>query len=79
MKVSWTKGLSPAKKEEIRKSFLACADVRERLSYLIKEKITTARKESISKEGYETNNWAYKQADICGYERALEEIISIIS
>lgn len=78
MKVCWTKGLNPAKKEEIRKSFLACADVRERLAQLLKEKQKLAHKDSINKDGYETTNWAFKQADLCGYERAIEEIINII-
>lgn len=78
MKTPWTKGLSLDSKNEITLSFHASGLLRERLVLLLKEKITLADKESYSKEGYSSPNWAYAQADTAGYKRALHEIISLI-
>lgn len=79
MKTSWTKGLTPEKQEEIKRDFNASALLRERLAVLAQEKIDASRKDSTLKEGYANPNWAYLQADARGYERALSEIISLIS
>ncbi len=79
MKTIWTKGLNEQEKEEMRTSFIASANVRKRLSQLVEEKIETKRKGSVSEERYDSPGWAYLQADAVGYERAMREIISIIS
>lgn len=79
MKTSWTKGLTPEKAEEIKRDFNASALLRERLAVLIEEKSNASIKASRSKDEYENPNWAYLQADARGYERALSEIISLIS
>lgn len=79
MKTSWTKGLTPEKQEEIKRDFNASALLRERLAELIQDKIDTSIKASRSKDEYTNPNWAYLQADARGYERALSEIISLIS
>jgi len=78
MKVCWTKGLSPEKKEEVRSDFQASGALRERLASILQEKIDASRKASILKDSYESPNWAYLQADINGFVRALEEIQSIL-
>lgn len=78
MKTVWTTGLSPEKKGELKLSFLACADVRERLKHISTTKINQSRKKRVSEDAYQSPNWAYQQADACGYERALEEIISLL-
>lgn len=78
MKITWTKGLSPEKKEEIKRDFLASALLRERLKEILQEKSEVTRKGSISKDAYSNANWAYLQADAVGYQRALDEIISIL-
>ena len=78
MKTSWTKGLNVEQKEALKTSFYACQDVRQRLAELLNEKKQTSQKTRNSQSGYEVANWAYKQADACGYERALDEILSLI-
>lgn len=78
MKTAWTKGLTLDSKNEIKLSFHASGLLRERLVLLLKEYIETADKDSYSKEGYSSPNWAYVQADIAGYKRAMHEIISLI-
>lgn len=78
MKITWTKGLSPEKKEEVKRDFQAAALLRERLTELLKEKSEVTRKGTIAKDAYSNANWAYLQADAVGYQRALEEVISLL-
>lgn len=79
MKTVWVKGLNEQEKEEMRASFVSSANVRKRLTELLEDKIETKRKANVSEERYESPGWAYLQADAVGYERAMREIISIIS
>ena len=79
MKTVWTKGLSVQDKHEIEAGFAACAQVRQRLETLINEKVKTKRKEVVGVDAYQSPAWAYLQADAIGYERAMKEIISLIS
>lgn len=79
MKTVWVKGLNEQEKEEMRSSFVSSANVRKRLTELLEDKIETKRKSNVSEERYESPGWAYLQADAVGYERAMREIISIIS
>lgn len=78
MKTSWTTGLDKDEKKEVELSYKAAGVLRERLAVLANDKINTADKKSYSEEGYECPNWAYKQADLAGYKRAMKEIISLI-
>lgn len=79
MKTAITKGLTGQAKEEMVSSFKASAYLRKRVIDLMHEKIETARKEAISKDAYLSPSWAYLQADACGYQRAMQEIISLLS
>jgi hypothetical protein len=79
MKSTWTKGLSGKKLEEVKNDFLSSSLTRERLQTLLEDKINTSRKFNTSKDAYDISNWAYLQADGIGYERALNEVISLIS
>lgn len=77
MKTVLTKGLDKDASNEIKLSFNASGLLRERYVELLIEKIKAADKESYSKEWYDCPNWAYKQADIAGYKRAMNEIIAL--
>lgn len=79
MKLAWTKGLSADAKKEMQSSFNSSSLTRLRLTLLLKEKIESMRKKNTLEDAYENPNWALKQADAVGYERALNEIISLIS
>lgn len=79
MKTVWTKGLSEDQKVELRKDFLSSLATRRRLQKLLEEKINASYDTSTAKDGYSNPNWAYLQADARGYERALKEVISMIS
>lgn len=78
MKKSWTEGLEPELEKVIRGDFKSSLIIRNRLKTLIEKKIESARTASLSKADYEIPNWAFKQADGIGYERALKEIIDLI-
>lgn len=79
MKTSWTKGLATDEKKEVELSYNASGVLRLRLIKLLEEKVASAEKESYSKEGYACPNWAYKQADLAGYKRALKDAISLLN
>lgn len=78
MKIVWTKGLKDGEKEEMKSLFLANALFRKREQLILLEKIETIRKKNVIEASYDSPNWALKQADAVGYERALQEIISIL-
>ena len=79
MKTSWTKGLNEEQITQLRQDFVGGVLLRERLTYLLTEKQLASTKKSRNEESYENPNWAYLQADARGYERALSEVISLIS
>jgi len=78
MKESWFKGLDEERKLEIRKDFRSSILVRKRLKTLCADKIASSSKSGRNKDDYDCPNWAYKQADSRGYERALTEIINLL-
>jgi hypothetical protein len=78
MKTAWTKGLVEAEKEEMKSLFLANASFRKRQQLLLRDKIDAIRQKNTVESSYDSPNWALKQADAVGYERALQEIISIL-
>jgi hypothetical protein len=79
MKVAWTKGLTKEEAIECRSEFVGSVRTRERLKALLLEKADSARKAARSGSNYDNPNWALSQADSIGYEKALFEIISLIS
>jgi len=79
MKLGWLNGIKDAdRKSEIRQSFAASLVMRKRLIELLEKKMRESWTSSISQEGYDSPNWALKQADARGYERAMREILSLI-
>lgn len=78
MKQSWTKGLDKELAAEIRANFKASLVMRRKLVDILERKSEASTKESRSKSNYTHNNWAYKQADARGYERAIQEVIELI-
>lgn len=79
MKKTWTIGLSEQLAEEVKGNFKSSALIRARLSAILNERIVTKRTEATSKTSYDSPSWAYLQADANGYERALNEVISLLS
>lgn len=79
MKQSWTKGLDETRIKDIRGDFLSSLVTRKRLIEILEEKINSAEVTSYDKEGYNVPNWAYKQADLVGYKRALRDVINLVT
>lgn len=78
MKKNWIAGLDKQRSDEIRRDFDASAGLRQRLTDLLNDKIAVKRKEILSKDMYDSPSWTFYQADAIGYERAINEVISLI-
>lgn len=78
MKITWTKGLKEKEREEMKSLFAANALFRKRAQELLLEKIVSIRQKNVVETSYDSPNWALKQADAVGYERAMQEVISLL-
>lgn len=79
MKTSLIKGLNADDAQEIKGLFIQALRLRRQLTKVIEEKITDNATGRLSRTRFEEPSWAYYQADANGYERALKEVISILS
>lgn len=79
MKTAWRKGLDAQLKDDIEAAFKSGATLRGRLTEMLVDKYTTADTTSMKVDAYDSPGWAYRQADIAGYKRALNEVINLIS
>lgn len=75
MKTALLKG---ADKEGVKSSFLAGSLFRDQLKKVLDDKIKAINARNVSEENYASPNWPYKQADSCGYVRAMQEVLSLI-
>lgn len=78
MKTTWYKGMNERQKEEMVSSFNASGRLRARMHEILNEKLNDLYAKRRSEASYESPNWVYKQADYAGYERAINEIMSLI-
>lgn len=79
MKLSWTKGLGKEEQRDVEQNFKESAVMRRRLAQVLLEKLVLSFKEGRSKNLYDSPNWPFLQADNRGYERAMQEVIDLIS
>ncbi len=79
MKTAIVKGLTDKDAEIVSRQFEESISLRCQLVKLLEEKIRSEQSVTISKDGYESPSWAYRQADSNGYKRGLFEIISLLS
>lgn len=79
MKTSLVKGLDEQAKMEITQEFIASAQFRKHFTSLLQDRVASHRIKSISADSYDNPNWALKQADLVGYARAIDEVISLLS
>lgn len=78
MKTSLVAGLTKEKATEVRSEFIHSVHLRERLIDVLNVKKASLRSEVTSKTSYESPSWAFFQADAIGYERAIDEVISLL-
>jgi hypothetical protein len=79
MKTVLTAGLSPEHALELTQEFKHSYKLRERLSSILKDRNDSSRVRTRSVKSYERPSWAFEHADSIGYERAIFEIISLLS
>ena len=79
MKSTWFNGMNAEQKTIMRSEFNSSAGLRLRLAELLKTKIDTKRTSVRSDDMYTVPNWNLLQADAIGYEKALLEVISLLS
>lgn len=65
-------------KQDIANAFAHGGVLRGRLKEILEAKVSAEITEMTSKKGYESPNWAYKQAGSVDYIRALNEVISLL-
>lgn len=79
MKISWTKGLDKQKASDIRQKFKESSLILARLKVMLAKSIEEKRSASTLETNYESPNWAYIQADRVGYERALRDVMELLT
>lgn len=78
MKKTIVLGLNPTEEKDVRDEFNSSSALRGRLTQIMRDKRENAITQNISEKSYDCPNWAYKQADLAGYMRALEEICDLL-
>lgn len=78
MKKTIVLGLNETEEKDVRDEFNSSAALRGRLTKIMQDMREKAITQNISDKGYDSPNWAYKQADLVGYMRALEEISDLL-
>lgn len=78
MKTSWTQGLEENLAKEIKGDFKNALLVRKRLIKMLEDKYDEAETSSLSNDNYRLNTWAYKEADLKGFKRALRLVQSLL-
>ena len=79
MKRSITQGIPKERVEEVKADFICSAGFRLRLIDILNRKKNAKRSKATLEVTYENPNWAYVQADLIGYERAINDVIFILS
>lgn len=78
MKASIVAGLKAQEADEITSEYLGSQMLRKRLVELLESKQELMLKKRRGEESYDSPNWSLLQADGVGYERAINEIISLL-
>lgn len=78
MKTSLLKGLDKKDEEEMKGLFIQALRLRKQFINVLDEKRKSIQKERLDKQDYDNASWSYKQADLNGYERAINELISLL-
>lgn len=78
LSILWTKNREGLDAVAFGERVVNSHDVLFRLQEILKDKISDARQSQLSSSSFDKPSWAYKQADLNGYQRALEEITHLI-
>lgn len=75
---SWTRNLEAQLAIDITQNFKESGVMRRRLKQMLLDKIEETRSTNLTRDKYDSPNWAYLQADAVGFERALKYLITVI-
>lgn len=78
MKSSWTHGLEDTIAKDIRGDFKSSLLIRNRLNAMLEDKYAEYEKASLNTDNYQLANWAFTQADLVGYKRAIRMVQSLL-
>ena len=79
MKTIWTDGLNAEEKQRIKDDYASSASLRKRLTEMLTKMQDAERNASLSRNAYECTNWALMQADAVGFQRALKNVIDLLT
>jgi hypothetical protein len=69
---------SDIRPEEFRRRAKAAEDILAHFALVLEKGLEAHKADMKQPKQYEVANWAYKQADSMGYQRALEEAIQLL-
>lgn len=78
MKEVWTKGLSEDARKEMELAYRSALVLRKRLTEVLEKKQKAKINASLNDKAYDTQNWAYKQADRQGYATAIKDVLALL-
>jgi len=78
LKTSLLKGLDEKDKKEMKGLFIEAHRLRKLFIERLNEKKADTQAVRLSKNNYDSPSWAYEQAEFNGYERAINELTSIL-
>jgi uncharacterized protein YutD len=78
LKTSLLKGLDEKEAKEMKGLFIEAQRLRRLIQKRLEEKKSETQAERLSKVDYATGSWAYKQAELNGYERGIVEFLSLL-
>lgn len=78
MNKKWLEGVKEKDKERHVQDLHQSKRTRNALAKLLKNKLEANQQAARAVAAYTEDNWAYRQADRIGYERALAEILKLI-
>lgn len=64
--------------KEFEKRARVSSDILEHFALVLNKSLEAHKADMLLPKQYEVANWAYKQADSVGYQRALEEAIKLL-
>lgn len=79
MKSILTAGLTEQHVLDLTQEFGSSPHLRQRLIEILEQRISARRANACNIESYASPSWAFMQADVVGYERAMKEVISLLS
>lgn len=73
------RGIKEEDKENFKERLIHNKDLLDRIVGVLRDKAHAANKKAAAELSYESPSWAYYQADKLGYNRALGEMIAILT